>query len=548
MAETTGGAGSPALPASGLFTRQATGLVREVSPVSQTIFNILPAVPSVVLAISVFWILAAFPGGNIFVAFWIAFGIAALFALTFGFLSSAMPRSGGDYVLVGRSLHPALGLASSFTLLIASMLSLAFVATATVSVGIAPCLSIIGIVSGHHWWTDTATTISSKNWTFAISAIVVLLAAVLSGIGMRRTMRAQNVLFALGALGLVASYLVMAVVSKGSFISTFNHYAQPFTKSSDSYHQLLAAATKNGVVLSPPLAWGKVVPALGALATVMIYSWWSVHFAGEARGARTWRQPATMVVAVFIYTLLLTIGALLFFKMAGSQFVVAVNGLNGTPHYPFAAPPFFLFFVAIAGKSTTLAVFLAVTFLAWFPLWAFIQLIQPMRALFAWSFDRLLPPQVAEVEERTHVPLIALAICTVLAIGATVYAVYSSSFFTVLSTAALLAFPAIFLVSLGAVVMPFRRPDLLHGTLGMIRVAGIPLLSMLGAASAGAIAFLAWVVIHYTGLGIQPHPLRAIIVTLSCVAGGVVLYYLSAAVWRSRGVDIMLATKEIPPE
>ena len=135
-----------------------------------------------------------------------------------------------------------------------------------------------------------------------------------------------------------------------------------------------------------------------------------------------------------------------FFHMSGSQFVTAANGLVGTPDYPFASAPYFFFLAAIAGKSTWLAVFLAVAFLAWFPLWAFIQLIQPMRALFAWSLDRVLPEAVASVDERTHLPLYSLGICTVLAAVVTWWAVTASNFAEVLSAAALLGFPAIFLV------------------------------------------------------------------------------------------------------
>jgi amino acid transporter len=531
-----------------MFTRQATGLVREVSPVSQTIFNILPAVPGVVLAISVFWILAAFPGANIFAAFWLVSLIAILFALTFGFLSTAMPRSGGDYILVGRSLHPALGLASSLTLFLASMVSLAFVAIATVSVGIAPLLSIIGTVSGQSSWTSAATTISSQGWTLAISLVIVLVAVVLNGIGMRRTMRAQNVLFGLATLGLVVSYAVMLFVPQSDFISAFNQYAQPLTNNPDSYHHVLDVAVKNGVAVSPAASSANLIPAIGALATVMIYSWWSVHFAGESRGARTWRQPATMVGSVIIYAAVLSLGAALFFKMAGSDFVTAMNGLNGTTDYPLAAPPYFIYFAAIASKSAALAVFLAITFLAWFPLWAFIQLLQPMRALFAWSFDGVMPTRLAAVNERTHMPLVALAVCSVFAVAATIWAVYSSNFFTVLSTAALLAFPAIFLVSLSAIVLPYRRPDILRGTPGMIRVAGIPILSVLGGLSTIAILFLAWTLVTYTGLGIQPNPRPTIIVTLAIPVAGAVLYFIATAIRRSQGVDITLATKEIPPE
>ena len=49
-----------------LFTRQATGLVRSVSPRSTLIFNCFTAPAPFVLAIALFWTLGAFPGANLY--------------------------------------------------------------------------------------------------------------------------------------------------------------------------------------------------------------------------------------------------------------------------------------------------------------------------------------------------------------------------------------------------------------------------------------------------------------------------------------------------
>jgi APA family basic amino acid/polyamine antiporter len=531
-----------------LFVRNATGLVRDVSPVSQTIFNILPAAPGIVLAISLFWILAVFPGGSIFLALALVVPIAAVFALTFGLLSQAMPRSGGDYVLVSRSLHPALGLASSLALSVSSMFAMAFVATATVSLGLVPSLSVIGIVSHNQSWINDATTISSQHWTLAIALLMVLLSAAMNAVGVRRLMRIQNILFATAMLGFFVSLVVMLFTSTGDFISAFNSYADPLSKHHDTYHHLLATAKSQGISLSPAFSFSQTIPAIGAVSTVMIYSWWSVHVAGEARRATTWRQPATMVASLFIAAALVALGAILVFSMAGTSFVTALNGLYGTPAYPFASAPYFFFLAAIGAKSSFLAVFLAITFMAWFPLWAFIQLIQPMRALFAWSFDGILPQRVSQVDERTHVPLYALGICTVVAAFVTWWAVTASNFAEVLSAAAIVGFPAIFLVGVSAIVLPLRRPEVLRGTLGAKHVVGAPLLTWLGALTVIGIVFLGYVLVHYPGLGIQPHPVRALVVTFGVPLVGIAIYFIAAAVNRSRGVDLNLSSQELPAE
>jgi len=117
----------------GVYTRKATGLVREVSPFSTFVFNMAGQPTSVLLATSVFFALALFPGGSIWLGLAMALGVALLISLCYGLFTSAIPRSGGDYVLVGRVTHPVIGLVSSFFWTSGVILSIAFLALAFVS-------------------------------------------------------------------------------------------------------------------------------------------------------------------------------------------------------------------------------------------------------------------------------------------------------------------------------------------------------------------------------------------------------------------------------
>ena len=58
------GESPPPAPASGLFARNATGLVRGVSPRSSLIINFIPGHPAQSLAAGFFFVFALFPGGN----------------------------------------------------------------------------------------------------------------------------------------------------------------------------------------------------------------------------------------------------------------------------------------------------------------------------------------------------------------------------------------------------------------------------------------------------------------------------------------------------
>ena len=104
-----GGGGAPRT-----YARKATGLVREVSPFSTFVFNMAAQPTAILIATTAFILpLAFFPGGSIWLGFAMAFALAIVLCVCYGLFTSAIPRSGGDYVLVGRVTHPVIGLISS---------------------------------------------------------------------------------------------------------------------------------------------------------------------------------------------------------------------------------------------------------------------------------------------------------------------------------------------------------------------------------------------------------------------------------------------------
>ena len=123
--------------------------MREVSPFSTFVFNMAGQPTAVFLAISIFFTLGLFPGGSIWLGFAMALVVAIAISVCYGLFTSAIPRSGGDYVLVGRVTHPVIGLISSFFWTSGVILSIAFIALAFVTVALGPSLTAVGLVSGH---------------------------------------------------------------------------------------------------------------------------------------------------------------------------------------------------------------------------------------------------------------------------------------------------------------------------------------------------------------------------------------------------------------
>ena len=99
-----------------LFVRNATGLVRELSAFDA--FNLVFSAVLIPVGITQvmgftpqFW-----PHANMLVSFAIATPLVLCFGLVYLYFTTLMPRSGGDYVWVSRTLHPSLGFLVNFSL------------------------------------------------------------------------------------------------------------------------------------------------------------------------------------------------------------------------------------------------------------------------------------------------------------------------------------------------------------------------------------------------------------------------------------------------
>jgi amino acid transporter len=169
------------------------------------------------------------------------------------------------------------------------------------------------------------------------------------------------------------------------------------------------------------------------------------------------------------------------------------------------------------------------------------------RSMFAWSFDRLMPSWLSDVDERTHSPIWAVLVVTCLAIAST--AVYAfTTWFTTLSVLLGLTVP-LFVTAVTGLVLAYRRPALFEASPFSQRLGGIPVLSIVGALS--IVGFVCAIVIllidQGSGTSLAHNPgTVALTVAVWIVAGAI--YFASKAIRNQQGIDITLAYVEIPPE
>src|SRR3954469_19427085 len=246
------------------FARRATGFVRDVKVSDAVIFNVLPACPGLVMAVSIFWVLTAFSGVNVYACIVITAICSFLISGAFGLLSQIMPRSGADYILISRSLHPALAVGSSILIGASSMLAMGYWGVFTANITIGPMVTMFGVSVDSKGIQDFGTTLTHHPWNMLIGFIEVALLAVIMILGTRLMMRVQLWLFSFGMLGLLAAAIALIVTSHAAFINHYNDYAQPFTGKADTYHYFIRQAQASGTDLGGGTNWHNTIIASGA--------------------------------------------------------------------------------------------------------------------------------------------------------------------------------------------------------------------------------------------------------------------------------------------
>src|SRR5258708_358941 len=210
------------LSANKLFVRQASGLVRDVSMTNALFFNIAAFVGT-----DVGWAVAFYGLGA---TSWQAFGISAFawmailttiacvfLGLIFASLTTAMPRSGGDYVFTSRIISPFWGWLESWTLVGSALTIIGFeiiVATHNIQLtGILLGVAFPGSVFGHGnavgWFQDNTSKI--------IAGVIVML--VILGVSVLRTRTFHRVVTGLAifaVISVVISFLAAFVVDPAS--------------------------------------------------------------------------------------------------------------------------------------------------------------------------------------------------------------------------------------------------------------------------------------------------------------------------------------------
>lgn len=533
--------------AGGLFLRRSSGLVREFGGTDVFVFNTIGYALGLVLGVIPLLMAGAVPEANVLLVVALGTVLTVANALTYGYLAAAMPRSGGEYVYLGRVVHPGVGFTANWGFTWSQLLGLGLYASFTVNFGIAVAFLTLGNVLDSTGLITAGEDVGGDWPTFLIgTAMIVVVLAVLA-MGPRVVRRVLNVLFVPALIGSFVTLLVLLTTTREEFVSRFNAFMAD-RADGQTYDSIVAAAGEAGFVQEAS-TFGAILLAIPIGYYIYIGFTYSSYIGGEVKEpAKT--QPRMIALTLAFAAAMYLLSLWRFYDIVGKEFVNSVVFLNDNSDAGSGLPvdPVLNFFTGIMTGSTVLNVLMALSFFLWHFLLLFVIAMICTRNLFAWSVDRVAPDALTKVDSRFHAPWVATLVIIACAEVLLALFVFTSIFDNVSNYIVLFSI-AFWLASFAAILLPFRRPEIFATAPDYVqrRVAGVPVITLLGVGN-----LVLFTMVLYSAFKLPafsgPTGTGAVLFVIGIYVAGIVWYLAAKAIQSRRGVDLDLLYREIPPE
>ena len=538
-----------------VFTRRASGLVRVMSPYSAFIYNILTM--GLIFPWTFIWAPAAFQGSNLVLGIAFAFLFELPIALSYAWLATALPRSGGDYVFQSRVFGGGFGFSVVFSLFVVWILQWVALSGWLLAVlGLAPTFIGLGVTTGVEAFTSFGVWAASVPGIITISILNAALSLILLVSGFRNYVRLQYVMWYSILISFALMLFLFFTTNPSSFQSSINGFAGAVDGVQNFFATAKAAAAEAGVNFSPPFWLFGTLMVAPIAWTSLQWATYSVEQGGEIKNAHVFRNQ----VFILVGSLALTAGLLILLAM-GMRGGMGQDGvLVASSGYWYGVPE------AQVGGTFLMPNLLAIALTSSPILVALIGLgyimnsfqivcncfIGTTRIMVAQGLDGLLPEWFSRVHPRWRTPVNAHLAYFLGAVPIILLFNLVGDWSTKWALGVTLANGTVFVLSaLAAGLLPYRARSLYEASPGAkYTLGGLPLVSILGGLGFVLGAFMLWAFLFVEDLGLafsgeNPIPYAMV---LGTIVFGAVVYWIMRTVKARRGVKVQYAFAEIPPE
>jgi len=539
-----------------VFTRKASGLVRVMSPYSAFVYNILTM--GLIFPWTYLWAPGALPGGKLVWGILLAMVIEVPIAYVYVWLSTALPRSGGDYVFQSRVFGGGVAFTvvmSGFVIWILQWVALS--GWLVSYLGFAPLFLGLGATMGNVGMSHLGVWFTTSSGIVIVSIVNALLSLLLLVSGFKNYVKFQHVMFWGTMLCFVTVFFVLFTTPAKEFVTRLNAFAVASGGAANFYETAVAAVKAAGINLNPPFSLMATLLIAPIAWTSLQWATYSAQQNGEIKDARSFKSQSFIIVGSLIVTgLLLALLAVGIQRVAGTEFQYVagagywsligeanINGFNLWP--PILA-------VALTGSPLVVLIIGIGYLLNGFQIVCNCY-IGMTRVMVAMSLDRLLPEWFSRVDQKLHTPVnshlayFLASIPVILAynmvpgwIGLTLGVTFGCGYVFVITC-------------LAGALLPYKAKELYEASPGAkYKIGSVPLLTILGVLGSVlgilmVVAFLFAPQLGVLGTWSLANPWPQVI-AFGIIIISAVWYFLAKAAQKSKGINVDYAFKEIPPE
>lgn len=532
-----------------VFLRKASGLTRVVSPKDALMYAFVnPTIPYAYHYI--IWSQVLYPGADQYLA---ATLIAALYPVVglYALLSIAMPRSGGEYIFGSRILNPYIGLLASWGMVFGGGLmwsgSLASWGTMW---GVGDTVYQLGLFYNNPAWQQLGLLLGNPRTGIAwiIGFVQLASAFFIMWLGTKWVMRSLWFVAVTTWIMLISFMFISFTTSNAQFVSRMAD------RGGLSYTSILDQARDVGWTpglfsISATLMAGYTYHQLSTLGSTYVS-----NIAGEIKEIKK-----SMFLAHF--------GSLAMFIIYWELFIwgtysgIGINMIQAISYLNAAGQDLAAFGMTFTPVVYHLTIYLTdnpILMLIAGPVGMFIINwggilglgFGPIRNLFAYAFDGILPRFVSAVDSKGH------AWGSVLLGFVSAVLIHTVNTFTpwlaYIAHTIAVWFISWTILGIAGMLFHWRRKDIYERAPAVVktRIAGIPVTFILGLLTAAFSAFSVYSILYPaltgTAVGLQLLYLGATIAFLMIVP--TVIFWVAYFYRKSKGVPMDLRFREIPPD
>jgi amino acid transporter len=441
-----------------------------------------------------------------------------------------MPRSGGDYIYIGRTIDPLLGFVANWGFTCSQLFGVGAYAGWVVSAALVPALKSIGRTTGLGVFTNISNWFNSDFRVFLGGLLVLLSVYAVSAFGLRLLTRFLKILFFIATLGTLLLVFVFWTHDAAELRDAFAQYMRVSEGVPDVFEYLSSEAKTRDIDQSGTTNFGSSLLAIPIGYWVFIGFTFSVYAGGEVQKPARSQTIAILGALAFGYLLYMTLLGR-YFYVFGYAFNNAFSTLAADSSGPYLGNGSIAFLGALSADSVWVQVMIHLSTVLWFYLVLYVMVLAIVRNVFAWGIDSLVPSWITDVTD-SGAPIKCLTVVAVLNIVFLALSVFG--FMAFVNYIAL--FSICFLITgYAAVRFPWAKSKMFAEApyITRVKVGGIPLIAIGGVFNMGLFSLVLYSCFTSPSFSAVNLPARAqLIIVGGIYAIGAAYYVWVVKVWK----------------